>query len=429
MREEAARGAKNLSPHGQVRYDQGANGMRRGHVLLGRAVLDGAVAEREPRVVFHLVRAFFDPSAGPGVLQAEAVDWGRALQIAQAHGVGALCHEALARWSKAAPALARPERVFLIERRLAAYRSARTGRDLARILRALGDRGIRPVLLKGVSLAYFAYPSPLFRTMADIDLLVREHDVGPALAALISLGYQAPGTAATRWEAENLYPHLPPFTAPGRVPVEVHFRLFSRAAEHFPGEDDVWKRVMPAHVEGGQALRMAPADELLYLCGHLRKHAATLTRMIWFCDIALAWRRMEGSHRDALAYRLRDTSYGREMEGIVRTARAWFLGDAVPAAHDIRATLNSPLTMGERDRSEAWSRLRDQMRGMPHWPARARFVAGYLFPALAYIRQYHGPSTVAGAWWWRLHRPLWALSRGAGALWARWKARGSDARR
>jgi len=44
--------------------------------------------------------------------------------------------------------------------------------NLAFIVQTLRDAAIEPVVLKGASLAYTAYPQPEYRTLSDIDLLV-----------------------------------------------------------------------------------------------------------------------------------------------------------------------------------------------------------------------------------------------------------------
>jgi hypothetical protein len=64
--------------------------------------------------------------------------------------------------------------------------------ELRRVLLRLDEFGIRPLLLKGVCLAYTVYRSPSLRPRADTDLLIREKDVQKVLTILKRLGYDGP---------------------------------------------------------------------------------------------------------------------------------------------------------------------------------------------------------------------------------------------
>ena len=381
----------------------------------------GRAFEGGKTFVFQLTQVFFGSSSPPETSRAldDETDPEQALEVARAHGVVAICHEALIRMKDRNATLSAAGELFLRERQLAAYRSIRTGRDLAQIVDAFHRAGILPVLLKGASLAFNVYPDPSLRPMGDLDLLVRKEDASKAQGALATLGYSPAFVAATRWEEENLLAHLPHQRAPGRIPVEIHFRLFPRAMPYFPDEEGLWDRVVWTTVEGRRALRLAPSDELLYLCGHLRKHAPSLYQLIWFCDVALLWRKMGAGELGIFFHLLAQSPRREEIEAVVRTARAWFLGEAVEAAHDLEAVMDSPLTVPDRDRPEALLRMEELLGHMPGWGPRVRFVAGYLFPRLSYIQQFHQVETRRGAWRWRLLRPFWVIGRAMGALRAR----------
>jgi hypothetical protein len=64
------------------------------------------------------------------------------------------------------------------------------------VLRTLEAHGVAPVLLKGSGLVSTAYSALAERDYGDIDILVAEGDINPAVAALATRGYNAPGTAA-----------------------------------------------------------------------------------------------------------------------------------------------------------------------------------------------------------------------------------------
>ena len=63
---------------------------------------------------------------------------------------------------------------------------------LRKVLLCLDERGIRPLLLKGVPLAYTLYQSPSLRPRGDTDLLIWESDFAKVARILRELGYDGP---------------------------------------------------------------------------------------------------------------------------------------------------------------------------------------------------------------------------------------------
>lgn len=62
-------------------------------------------------------------------------------------------------------------------------------RELRRVLTGLDRHGLRPILLKGVPLAYTLYASPALRPRTDVDLLIKEDDAEQVTRVLGKLGY------------------------------------------------------------------------------------------------------------------------------------------------------------------------------------------------------------------------------------------------
>jgi Uncharacterised nucleotidyltransferase len=63
---------------------------------------------------------------------------------------------------------------------------------LRHVLGCLEEHGIRPLLLKGVPLAYTVYQSPALRPRGDTDILIRESDLAKVARILRGLGYDGP---------------------------------------------------------------------------------------------------------------------------------------------------------------------------------------------------------------------------------------------
>src|SRR5205823_4519994 len=74
--------------------------------------------------------------------------------------------------------------------RAATARELVTRRELVKVVSALGDHGIRPLLFKGAALGFTHYPSPVLRPRIDVDLLIGRNDVEVAANTFSGLGYE-----------------------------------------------------------------------------------------------------------------------------------------------------------------------------------------------------------------------------------------------
>ena len=152
-----------------------------------------------------------------------------------------------------------------------------------RLLEIFRDKGIEPVVIKGVHLAEVYYPSPVLRPMDDIDILIRKEDQGEVRQALAQEGWRI-------WE-EAPGGHKAVFLNRDRGPrlfLEIHTDLQSpgRRDPSFSIEvADFHRAVRPGKLYGVEALVLEPTSNLLYLSYHNTHH--DLFRLIWFYDLHL----------------------------------------------------------------------------------------------------------------------------------------------
>jgi putative nucleotidyltransferase-like protein len=167
---------------------------------------------------------------------------------------------------------------------------------LQRVLRALQDRGIAVIILKGAALAETVYPCPGVRPRRDVDLLVRAEALSQVEDTLGALGYHFTGGThpPAWWRAEHYHwtfrqAQLPPFD----VPLEVHWHL-ERPSQPFAIDlEGLWQRAIPATIAGVDTRILAPEDSLIHLCLHACHHAGAPMqerrfnlRLLSFCDLA-----------------------------------------------------------------------------------------------------------------------------------------------
>jgi hypothetical protein len=129
--------------------------------------------------------------------------------------------------------------------------------------------------------------------MSDVDLLVRKTDLACVEEKLLELDYGS----SRRFEIEvesAMHHHLPTFTKPGAVPVEIHWTIAHPTAPFNIDVDGLWHRARPATIAGVKTLVLAPEDLLLHLCLHISFHDRFTVGLKPFCDIAETLRYYRG---------------------------------------------------------------------------------------------------------------------------------------
>lgn len=204
---------------------------------------------------------------------------------------------------------------------------------LGRLSGALGDEGIRAVVLKGPVLASTVYPDPGLREFADLDLLVSEEDRDRAVRLLRARGFSAPGDGGPD-------PADPP---PGSYAlqlyrerdggaVDLHWDLAPAHRPLAPDTAGIRARARRLEVHG-HALRVPrPEDHLLLLAVHGAKHGPRpWPKLKWIADVAWLLTRTSRADWAESLERARASGSGRAVLLGVALARD-LLGAPVPAS-------------------------------------------------------------------------------------------------
>lgn len=219
----------------------------------------------------------------------EAIDWDRLVSLARTHRVVPIVWRALAR-------LEAPEIPAATRRELeGAYRdnalaAMRATAHLTKIVRALGEAGIRALPLKGVCLAASYYGDVAGRHAGDIDILVDPSHFDRANEIVRRLGYLriSNTTRAIAPDSfdEDLYFRLHSmFASPDGAVVELHFRLHFNPAILRVDVDAIESEGARAKL-GGVQLPVMPTDlQFVFLATHGARHE--WERLQWIYDIAI----------------------------------------------------------------------------------------------------------------------------------------------
>jgi Uncharacterised nucleotidyltransferase len=145
--------------------------------------------------------------------------------------------------------------------------------ELRKVLIGLNDSGIRPLLLKGVPIAYTLYQSPTLRQRGDTDLLIREIDLAPVARILREFGYDGPNIQAEKPASyEGLYSRKTLFGTEHYL--DVHWKINNAQlfAKTFTF-DELFAEAIEIPSLASCARGLSHTHALLLACMHLFAHA------------------------------------------------------------------------------------------------------------------------------------------------------------
>ncbi len=208
--------------------------------------------------------------------------------------------------------------------------------ELKTVLRAFHDRGMEPLLLKGLSMSQSAFGQLGLRHNRDIDLLVSENDVDETQRLLSDIGFvrvepasDAPEALVKKWrEIKKDFVFMNART--GAI-VEVHWRLFDNPHLGPRAGAASKKIVLFDQVECNM---LTDRENFLYLCLHGGQHA--WSRLKWLADVY--WLMQKTPHTDADNYCMNavDAGYGNAIGQTMILLRDLY-GQSLPAAGAVAA--------------------------------------------------------------------------------------------
>lgn len=137
----------------------------------------------------------------------------------------------------------------------------------AEMLKALQERGIEVIVLKGLYLVEQVYPEIGLRTFSDLDLLVRREQLADALSLMQNQGYRL-----STWydpQAQNTdIKHLPPLEKAQHPTLELHWSILEEDEPFAIEAAGLWERAVEATIAGVKTRALDPEDLLLHLSLH-----------------------------------------------------------------------------------------------------------------------------------------------------------------
>jgi hypothetical protein len=354
--------------------------------------------ESAERLICEMVLG--EVQAWPGT--GERADVSRFIELLRLHGVATLVAPALAN-DRARESWPAAIREHCRDQTLAQAVSEMAGRaEIARVLQAFADARIKPLLLKGGSLAYSHYGNPVLRPRGDTDLLVPPDSRPLAEEVLRRLGY-APSLQLTG----NFINYQANWTFKDRLEVghdlDLHWRVSnSQVLAKLLDYEELAARATAVPKLCANAHGLAPVHALLFACMHLAGHRnAPLymdgiaypagARLIWFYDVhllvsALQRREMEEFATLAVSKRMASICH----DALVRSAECF--RTQLPESILERLTPAGVTEPSARYcNAGPVRRMVDDILALEGTDARARLLGETVFPSAAYMRgKYEG---------------------------------------
>ncbi|MBB6735129.1 nucleotidyltransferase family protein [Cohnella zeiphila] len=304
----------------------------------------------------------------PGTPLLPNIDWNQFMKLVRHHRVYPQIYA-----NPANGGLIPPDVLQTVGRdyRMNALGMLRLSAEMERVCKALNERGVRSLLLKGPALARLLYGDVSLRTSKDLDILIPVADVAKAESLLEELGFVADhpiprGLGDWKWKLHHVA-----FTHPQtRIQVEVHWRLNGDLGKEPPFEE-LWNgRQQSELVEG---LYMPGNEHLfMYLAMHGARHG--WFRLRWLADIdRMARRSLDWEALVALLKRY----HALDMAGQALVLASSLLHTPVPDA--LKPAAFSSRGQDLARRSQMFIRDADAWASLPGTGPAASAYKSYLF--------------------------------------------------
>ncbi len=299
-------------------------------------------------------------------------------------------------------------------------------RNLLELLDLLGKNNIRPMVLKGLALAWQVYPDPALRPVSDIDLFLAMDELLPAVEALRQAGYRFENLPA---RLEGLPKGLNA-DSPPRDGFSTHIELHHYDPAHrvindnSPDDEfrDIREPPQRLVIAGCDVYTTSPLDTLHYLMRHFIRHLsdARVNRPVslkWMADI-LTLIEKQADELDWEALLQRDPAFLKRLSVLYSLT-------PLPERYETSLPIKKAVSMGG---------LGQYPRGWPQWPFPNWVQVGFwryawltFTPAPEWwLRLYYGLDSGTTAWHGQVVYRLrllqlmgWALLRRLPCIWRR----------
>jgi hypothetical protein len=299
------------------------------------------------------------------------------------------------------------------ELRDAAVVEACRAHELQAVLAGMTAAGVRPILLKGASLAQTHYSRPELRPRSDTDLMIASADRDASARVLLTLGYdrllEVDGEVAIGQFHFQKHDRNGLFHA-----VDVHWRVSNvRAFAEVLTYEELARDSVALPALGPGAWSPSPVHALLVACVHRVAHHSDTDNLLWLFDVHLLARAFTPDECDAFAA----LASARRMRAVC--ARTLSLAQEAFGGIDVEwiAALSDPHSLNEPSAAFLGGGLRQvdilraDLAATPGWRTRIELLREHLFPRAGFMYERYGVRTRLALPWLYLRRIVTGLPK------------------
>ncbi len=303
------------------------------------------------------------------------IDWDEIIDLSQKAQISTMIYDAVCKSGCEIPTEQKARlRDMALKRML---RDEMQEEQMARLSREFEENKIEYAFLKGASIKHL-YPNSSFRSMGDIDVLIRTEQYDTIKELLTEMGY-----SEWRETDHELIWIKPPF-----ICLELHKRIVPSTNKVFYAYyGNGWSKMKPLQ---GTRYAMSPEDEFIYLLMHFSKHYRD--GGIGIRHLVDLWLYMD-THRemdqDYIVEELNKLRLDTFFHNVLKTANVWFFdGEKTVATKIITDTIFQSGSYGNKDKSDYAYAVK--VEGRYGSPFVARLVSAwklvFMSPALLKIK-------------------------------------------
>lgn len=264
--------------------------------------------------------------------------------------------------------------------------------EARKILALLEEAGERVLVLKGLSLAYWAYPDAHLRSCGDIDLLLPSRSAAERLARqLTALGFQQAGSSGDLVAYELMCSRN--MSDDWNLEVDVHWRLNnSPQFANVLSFDELWAASIPLPKLHSAARGLGPAHALLHASIHraLNMSFGMHDKLKWLFDfVVLARRFSEDDWRQTTTLTRERQLAGVTLNALEATSATF----GVNMPHDVIENLRQAARQEPLDATRLgdWRYMQAQtLRSLPGLRPKLKWLWQRLFPSRDYMTYLYG---------------------------------------
>ena len=277
--------------------------------------------------------------------------------------------------------------------------------QVKRVLHELVEAQVPVIVMKGWVLISTLYADDHSqRFCEDVDLLISPGDVDRAEALLTGLGY-TPAAEVAEGHSHRFTNAREYFFTESSSGGYNHFMVgLHWGLTHYPAYDsrlvnmaELFKRCKTVKVADEDVCRMAPEDEIVYLCAHLSLHHRNEETLCQYFE--LAW--LLESQKDSLSWekiilRAKEWNYLVQVQHTFQQVAALFL-DVIPA-DALGRIVQAPTRWRERKVDDLVAQTKAyryrsalvEMLAVPGFANKCTFTFRQVFPEKAYLQDRYG---------------------------------------